>query len=142
MEFRCRLGTPGGEVIEGIYVSDSEARLPTRPADRIPLPERSRHLLRGELAWSLGRWRGSWQVTAQSAALDEVGPAANRDGYRERVFSLDASLGWAPAAGWEATLTAENLTDAPERAHEGDPLRITRNQYSGTVWRLGVVRIW
>jgi type IV pilus assembly protein PilC len=27
MEFRCRLGTAGGEVIEGIYVSDSEARL-------------------------------------------------------------------------------------------------------------------
>jgi type IV pilus assembly protein PilC len=27
MEFRCRLGTPGGEIIEGIYVSDSEARL-------------------------------------------------------------------------------------------------------------------
>jgi type IV pilus assembly protein PilC len=27
MEFRCRLGTPGGEVIEGIYAADSEARL-------------------------------------------------------------------------------------------------------------------
>lgn len=27
MEFRCRLGTAGGEVIEGIYVADSEARL-------------------------------------------------------------------------------------------------------------------
>lgn len=27
MEFRCRLGTPGGEVIEGIYVADTEARL-------------------------------------------------------------------------------------------------------------------
>jgi type IV pilus assembly protein PilC len=27
MEFRCRLGTPDGEVIEGIYVSDNEARL-------------------------------------------------------------------------------------------------------------------
>ncbi|HEU4520827.1 MAG TPA: type II secretion system F family protein, partial [Thermoanaerobaculia bacterium] len=27
MEFRCRLGTPGGEVIEGIYVAESEARL-------------------------------------------------------------------------------------------------------------------
>ncbi len=27
MEFRCRLGTPGGEVIEGVYVADSEARL-------------------------------------------------------------------------------------------------------------------
>src|SRR5262245_59514469 len=27
MEFRCRLGTAGGEIIEGVYVSDSEARL-------------------------------------------------------------------------------------------------------------------
>jgi type IV pilus assembly protein PilC len=27
MEFRCRLGTAGGEVIEGVYVADSEAHL-------------------------------------------------------------------------------------------------------------------
>ena len=27
MEYRCRLGTPGGEVTEGIYVADNEARL-------------------------------------------------------------------------------------------------------------------
>jgi type IV pilus assembly protein PilC len=27
VEFRCRLGTPGGEVIEGVYVADSETRL-------------------------------------------------------------------------------------------------------------------
>jgi type IV pilus assembly protein PilC len=27
MEFRCRLATPGGEVVEGTYVADSEARL-------------------------------------------------------------------------------------------------------------------
>jgi len=27
MEFRCRLATAGGEVIEGVYVADSEARL-------------------------------------------------------------------------------------------------------------------
>ena len=27
MEFRCRLGTPGGEIIEGLYVAESEARL-------------------------------------------------------------------------------------------------------------------
>lgn len=27
MEFRCRLGTPGGEIIEGIYVADNESRL-------------------------------------------------------------------------------------------------------------------
>ena len=27
MEFRCRLGTPGGEIIEGVYAADNEARL-------------------------------------------------------------------------------------------------------------------
>src|SRR5262245_6352831 len=27
MEYRCRLGTPGGEIFEGVYVADSEARL-------------------------------------------------------------------------------------------------------------------
>jgi type IV pilus assembly protein PilC len=27
MEFRCRLGTPSGEVVEGVYVADTEARL-------------------------------------------------------------------------------------------------------------------
>ncbi|CAN5884482.1 type II secretion system F family protein [soil metagenome] len=27
MEFRCRLGTPGGEIIEGVYAAENEARL-------------------------------------------------------------------------------------------------------------------
>ena len=27
MEFRCRLGTPGGEIIQGVYIADTEARL-------------------------------------------------------------------------------------------------------------------
>jgi type IV pilus assembly protein PilC len=27
MEFRCRLGTPSGEIVEGVYVAESEARL-------------------------------------------------------------------------------------------------------------------
>ena len=27
MEFRCRLGTPSGEIVEGVYVADDEARL-------------------------------------------------------------------------------------------------------------------
>jgi type IV pilus assembly protein PilC len=27
MEFRCRLGTPGGDIVEGIYVAENESRL-------------------------------------------------------------------------------------------------------------------
>src|SRR5690349_92884 len=27
MEFRCRLASPSGEIVEGIYIADTEARL-------------------------------------------------------------------------------------------------------------------
>ena len=59
MEFRCRLGTPGGEVFEGVYVAESEARLRREFEEKglyvlgiqragrmalgsLPLPQRSR----------------------------------------------------------------------------------------------------
>jgi type IV pilus assembly protein PilC len=48
MEFRCRLGTPGGEVIEGVYVADSEARL------RRELEEKGLYVLAIERAGALG----------------------------------------------------------------------------------------
>jgi type IV pilus assembly protein PilC len=56
MEFRCRLGTPGGEIVEGVYVADSEDRL------RRELEEKGLYILslrrRGLLSGiSLGRGR-------------------------------------------------------------------------------------
>ena len=56
MEFRCRLGTPGGEVIEGVYVADSESRL------RSELEEKGLYILslqaRGAFPWlALDGWR-------------------------------------------------------------------------------------
>lgn len=69
MEFRCRLGTPGGEIIEGIYAADSEARLRREFEDkglyvlgiqragglalgRIPLPTRARVSMREFLVFN------------------------------------------------------------------------------------------
>lgn len=118
--------------------SDSEAKVPTRPADNLTLPERSRHLLRAEIVWEANRLGGAWELLSQSEALDEVGTGLDRDAYRGRVFSLDARLWWRLSPRYRATLSATNLTDAPERAYEGDPLRVTRNQYSSTTWRLGI----
>jgi type IV pilus assembly protein PilC len=48
MEFRCRLGTPGGDVVEGIYVADSEARL------RRELEEKGLYVLAIRRAGGLG----------------------------------------------------------------------------------------
>jgi type IV pilus assembly protein PilC len=48
MEFRCRLGTPGGEIIEGIYVAENEARL------RREFEEKGLYVLALQRAGSLG----------------------------------------------------------------------------------------
>ncbi|HEX2445596.1 MAG TPA: type II secretion system F family protein [Vicinamibacterales bacterium] len=48
MEYRCRLGTPAGEVIEGVYVADSEARL------RRELEEKGLYVLAIRQAGGLG----------------------------------------------------------------------------------------
>ena len=55
MEFRCRLGTPGGEIIEGVYIADTEARL-RREFDE-----------KGLFVLSLQR-RGGWIPTLQFGA--------------------------------------------------------------------------
>ncbi len=48
MEFRCRLGTPGGEIVEGIYVAENEARL------RREFEEKGLYVLAVQRAGSLG----------------------------------------------------------------------------------------
>src|SRR3990170_4122331 len=48
MEFRARLGTPGGDIIEGVYVADSEARL------RRELEEKGLYVLAIQRAGALG----------------------------------------------------------------------------------------
>ena len=48
MEFRCRLGTPGGEITEGVYVADTEARL------RRELEEKGLYVLAIERSGALG----------------------------------------------------------------------------------------
>jgi type IV pilus assembly protein PilC len=50
MEFRARLGTPGGEIIEGVYVADSESRL------RRELEEKGLFVLSLQQRGALGRF--------------------------------------------------------------------------------------
>ena len=56
MEFRCRLATPGGEIIEGVYVADSESRLRTELEEKGLLVLSLQHR-RGVAGLSLGSAR-------------------------------------------------------------------------------------
>jgi type IV pilus assembly protein PilC len=53
MEFRCRLGTAGGEITEGIYIADNEARL------RRELEEKGLFVLSLQRRGGLGRIAGN-----------------------------------------------------------------------------------
>jgi hypothetical protein len=52
--------------------------------------------------------------------------------------SLDAGLWLQVNQMWRATLSAQNLTDHPERSFEGDPQRAIRTEYLATTLTLGV----
>jgi type IV pilus assembly protein PilC len=56
MEFRCRLGTAGGEIIEGVYVAESEARLRSEFEEKglFVLSLRQRSALPGLGQWGIG----------------------------------------------------------------------------------------
>jgi type IV pilus assembly protein PilC len=53
MEFRCRLGTATGEIVDGVYIADSEARL------RHDLEEKGLHVLSLQPRGALGGLTGS-----------------------------------------------------------------------------------
>lgn len=118
--------------------SDSEAKFPTRPGERLPLPERSRHHLKGRLDWTFGSFGGNASFAFQTVSLDQVGPGADRDIYRDKVSSLNAGVWWRWNERWRARISVLNLMDAPERSFEGNPLRLVRNQYAFRAWRIGV----
>jgi len=118
--------------------SESEATVPTRPGARLELPERARHLWQARVDWSRDRVGGAVGFSSQSASLDQIGPAADRDIYRDAVLSLDASLWWRLDEHWRAKLSVINLTDVPERSFEGNRRRVVLNQYTWATWRLGI----
>lgn len=118
--------------------SESEAKVPTRPADELTLPQRSRHLVQVALEWSRGKVGGNAELSYQGRALDEVGQGPDRDIYRDTAVSLDAGLWWQVNRTWRASLAAQNLTDHPERSYEGNPQRAVRNEYLATTWTLGL----
>ena len=53
MEFRCRLGTPGGDIIEGVYAAENETRLRREFEDKglyVLAIQRAGHFSLGALA--------------------------------------------------------------------------------------------
>lgn len=116
---------PGARVsfeVNGTW-SRSEAALPDRPGEALPLPEQAQRQInaflraeRGAVSFELaGRYR--------SAVLEDV-VAAGRDVYQEGRLELDCTLTWKPTKNVSLMAGVVNLTHRPIRIYSGD----TRHQ--------------
>ena len=117
--------------------SDSDATLPTRPNDRITVPERSRHLLKTTLQANIGKLAATIDLAYQSEALDGVGNEYAKDEYREPVITTELGLRYPISKTLSLYANFFNLADHPERSYENDPFRVTQNQYSSWFSVLG-----
>ena len=135
MEYRCRLGTPGGEIIEGVYVADSEARLRREFEEKglyvLAIQQAGRRALAMYGAvWALLSWLGlSWiyvishyeysvyldSSKARVVATLVVGAAA--------LTPLLAGEAWASARGRDRPHAGAARTSSPPRESANSPLR-------------------
>ncbi len=120
--------------------SDSEAKVSTRPADIITVPERSKHLLKATLRGSIGKLTTSFELAYQSRALDNVGVSAAQDDYRENVIATEVGARYPITQNTSVYANLFNLTDHPERSYEGSSLRVSQSQYSSWFGIFGVRR--
>ncbi|MGB0372939.1 MAG: TonB-dependent receptor domain-containing protein [Opitutales bacterium] len=128
----------GGSFSFAYTLSESEATVPTRPGEEILVPGRSRHNLLTSLSLEKGPISGGISVAFQSYSLDDVGGSRGEDRYREETFSLDANAKYKLNDDISFSAKLFNLTDHPERAYLGDPVRVTNNQFGSWAARLSV----
>ncbi len=121
--------------------SKSEATVTTRPAEKLSVPERSRHLFLTGLRVRHGGLTGSLELSYQSAALDSLGESASYDIYRGNVRSLNSALSY-QFEDYTFSVSASNLLNHPERAYIGEPNRVIRNLFTSQVIRFSVASQW
>lgn len=116
----------------GYTYSEGEARLPDASGAMvtIPMPERSRHLLRTALSWRAAKWSYATAFSYQSQALDGLGESRAEDGYRKPVIEWDHTVSRTLREGWSLRLALSNILNHPERGYDGMALRVTQNQFS------------
>jgi hypothetical protein len=121
--------------------SHSEATVATRPEERLPVPERSRHMFLTGLRARYSNWTGNLDFSYQSSALDSLGESRSYDIYRGNVRSLNSALSY-DYENYTFTISVTNLLNHPERAYIGEPNRVIRNLFTSQVVRLSVTGQW
>jgi len=118
--------------------SETEARTSTRSGELLPLPERSRHLLKAALSGRMGKLGLRFALDYQSEFLDQVGINLEEDEYIDDSLKFNLSVDYRPNSKWRLYAIFRNLNDQPQREFEGTGIRRSKSEYGSWQLRAGV----
>lgn len=118
--------------------SETEARTSTRSGELLPLPKRSRHLLKAALAGKLGKFNLRLSLDYQSEFLDQIGINFEEDEYIDDSLKFNLSVDYRPDSKWRLYAIFRNLNDEAQREFEGTGFRRSKTEYGSWQLRTGV----
>lgn len=117
--------------------SDSEAILATRST---AFPERARHFGNATLNISKGPFRLQTRLLGYSQTLESIGEDTWQDQYRSKVMAISHTLSFKTDSALQFGLSVTNPLDRPERITEQTDLRVVKNEFSGSLYKLSISR--
>ncbi len=114
--------------------SETTAETDSRPGEVLLLPERSNHFASVTAKHSLGLLESTFSVTYQSLYLEEIGAEFGLDEFMEDAVKMNLAFNLKLTERLRTFVKFSNFIDWPERTYEGDPSRITDNEYSS--WKI------
>ena len=117
--------------------SDSEAVLSTRSTT---FPERARHFGNATVNISKGPFRLQTRLLGYSRTLESIGEDTWQDQYRTKVVAISHTLSFKTDNALQFGLSVTNPLDRPERITEHTDLRVVKNEFSGSLYKLSISR--
>ncbi len=117
--------------------SDSEAILSTRST---AFPERARHFGNVSFDISKGPFRLQTRLLGYSRTLESIGEDTWQDQYRSKVLAISHTLSFKTDSALRFGLSVTNPLDRPERITEQTDLRVVKNEFSGSLYKLSISR--
>lgn len=117
--------------------SDSEAILASRST---PFPERARHFGNATFNISKGPFRLQTRLLGYSRTLESIGEDTWQDQYRSKVMAISHTLSFKTESALQIGLSVTNPLDRPERITEQTDLRVVKNEFSGSLYKLSISR--
>ena len=117
--------------------SDSEAILATRST---AFPERAKHFGNATFNISKGPFRLQTRLLGYSRTLESIGEDTWQDQYRSKVMAISHTLSFKTESALQFGLSVTNPLDRPERITEQTDLRVVKNEFSGSLYKLSISR--